>query len=531
MATIPDVQDFGRRPIPRAARGVVSDQSGIIDAQATGQFARNAGQIFAEVQERDDRFSFAQAKSALLQADMEARKALENDQDWSTYEKRYGEAMAKARENAGKLIRGNRDRALFEQESKIDTERGLFEIRGKARAKEGDWGRATLDQMLETNRSAAMTAGDEPSRAAIINATKDAIRGAKDKGYIDESTATNAFQRWRDSYATGYMETLQPEQRVEALTKGGVADFLQPDVRARLLEHAKREGNDLRVRRESQVAEDLIAANTKGNWTQALKDAREIKDPEVRDSTVSRIKVRQAEANQAEAEFQNEVIDQSLEFINGGGKFADLPLKLKNSLKPSQLNSLRSYAEQGGRVRTDKAAYSELSTLYGQDPQKFGDLDLLEYKDKLSDQDWEEFRDLQTKVQSGSIDGKSTGYLTATQMRDGKVREIFGTTTGKKEVAKKIDDFKWQFDQRMRAFKSETGKQPKAADAKQILDDMTAEVSINWGRDKKVFELGAGDIPEVPEADRNEIIRELQKRGKPVTDEAIIGLYRRVNSK
>jgi hypothetical protein len=87
-----------------------------------------------------------------------------------------------------------------------------------------------------------------------------------------------------------------------------------------------------------------------------------------------------------------------------------------------------------------------------------------------------------------------------------------------------------KFETELKAFKEETGKAPKADDARKILDNLTADVAINWGSDKKVFELGDDDIEGVPVADRNEIIRELQKRGRPVTDKAITELYQLVIS-
>lgn len=540
MARIPDASQLGYS-VPQTRTPRFQDRSGEIVARAVGQFGQVVGQAANQIQEREDQFAFAQAKSSLLQADVDARRSLENDQDWATYEKRYTDSMSKAREKAAGMIRGNRDRALFDMDAKLDFERGVGEIRNVAKRKEIDWGRASLDGMLQSNRTAALNAKDEPTRAALILATQEAIGGAKAKGYLSEQEATNQQQVWTANYAEGFVGMQPAAERIKLLSKpkGTVADLIAPDKRAALLEAAKNEDRDLTVRRESQAQEDAIVAKL-GTGPAALKAARDIEDPEVRDSTVNRIKVRQAEEKQAEFDTREALSEEALAFLNEGGKFADLPLKIKNGLKPSALNSLRSYAEQqagGGRRSTDPETLIELSELSADDPQKFGEIDMLTYRDKLSDSDFEEFVDLQRKVRTGSLDGKATGFMTMNQVRDQRLAELFGSARPSMKESEKQKQgrrkFIDQYEGRLRAFREEAGKRPGADDARKILDDLTADVAINrdywFDTTKKVFELGEGDIPDVPEADRNEIIRELQKRGKAVTDQAITDLYRLVN--
>lgn len=539
---IPDASALGySTPQTRTPR--FQDRSGQIAAGAAGQLAETVGGAADAYQKREDEFAFAQAKSALLAADVDARRELENDSDWRTYETRYSEKMTKARETAAGMIRGNRDRALFDMDAKFDVERGVGEIRGLAKRKEIDWGRASLDGMLETNRTAALNAKDEPTRAALIATTQAAINGAMANGYISEQEAMNQRQVWTANYAEGFVGMQPAAERIKLLSKpkGTVADLIAPDKRAALLEAAKNEDRELNVRRQSQAQEDAIVAKF-GTGPSALKAARDIEDPEVRDSTVSRIKVRQAEEKQAEFEYREALSEEALAFINDGGKFADLPTRIKNGLKPSALNSLRSYAEQhasGGARRTNPETLIELSKLSTDDPQTFGELDMLPYRDKLSDSDFEEFVDLQRKIRSGSLDGKATGFMTVNQVRDERIRDLFGSAQpGAKESSNTSAArrrFVVQFEDRLRAHREQAGKSATADEARKILDDLTADVAINrdywFDTSKKVYELDENDIPDVPAAERNEIIRELQKRGKPVTEQAIIGLYRHVNAK
>lgn len=543
MPRIPDSSSLGYS-VPQARTPRFQDRSGQIVGDATARLAGTIGQAAEVLQEREDRFSYAQAKSALLQADIEARRSLENDQDWPTYEKRYTESMTKAREKAAGLIRGNRDRALFDMDAKLDVERGIGEIRGLSKRKEIDWGRASLDSTLEANRTAALNAKDEPTRAALIAATQEMIGGAKAKGYLSEQEAVNHQQAWTANYAESYVGMQPAEQRVAMLSKpkGTVADYIAPDRRVTLLEAAKKENRDLNVRRESQAQFDSIIAKHGGNWNAAIKAARAIDDPEVRDSTESRVNHERAIAKQNEMEFREALTDEAMTFINEGGKFADLPLKIKNGLKPSELNSLRSYAEQmagGGPRHTDPETLIELSRLSAEDPQKFGELNLLEYRPKLTDQDFEQYVDLQRKIKTGVLDGKATGFMSVNQIRDQRLAELFGSARPLLKESEKQKQrrrqFIEQYEGRLKAFREDNKRAAGADDARKILDDMTAEVAIDrdfWFDTKKpAYELTQDDIPEVPDADRNEIIRELQKRGKRVTEQSIVDLYKRVNSK
>lgn len=541
MPRIPDVTSLGERRAPVGRAPVYEDRSAEIAAESIGNAARQLGGAVVDFADRRDNFRVAKAGAAFSTAEASARQFQDND--WETYETRYRESMTKAKEEALKGVRLPANRQALELEFDSAVERGVLNVRQSARAKEIEFGRSDLSSMLDSYRTAALTSSDEAMRAKSISGAQHAIRSALDNQYIDPMDAEKLNKAWTQSYAEGFLSMQPPEKRVEMLSKpkGTAIDYIPPDRRATLLEAAKNENRDLTVRRESQAQEDAIVEKF-GAGPAALKAARDIEDPEVRDSTVSRIKARQAEAKQAEIETREALTEEALGFINGGGKFADLPLRIKNGLLPSSLNSLRSYAEQhagGGVRRTNPETLIELSEMSTDDPQKFGELDMLQYRDKLSDSDFEEFVDLQRKVRTGTLDGKATGFMTLNQVRDERLRDVFGSAQPTAKEGTKTSaarrKFVSMYESRLSAFREETGKRPSAGDARKILDDMTAEVAINrdywFDTSKPVYELEEGDIPDVPDADRNEIIRELQKRGKPVTEESIVSLYRMVNSK
>lgn len=240
MAVIPNVMDLGQRPIPRRARGIVSDDSAEISASALTQFAGAVGDISRQYVEREDKFAYAKAKSSYLLADIDARKQLENDPDWQTHEQRYQESMTKALGSATSAIRGNKDRALFEMDAKLDRERGLQEVRAAAKKKEGDSGRADLLSLLESSRTAALETKDDAIRNSILANVQSALTGAMDKGYIDHEERVNRAQKWTADYGEGFVNIQAPGERLKLLEnpKGTPADFVAPDRRAYLKDRA-----------------------------------------------------------------------------------------------------------------------------------------------------------------------------------------------------------------------------------------------------------------------------------------------------
>lgn len=253
MPRIPDASSLGYS-VPQSRTPRFQDRSGQIVGEATQRLAGTIGQVAGALQEREDKFGYAQAKSTLLQADIEARRSLENDSDWATYETRYSEKMTKARETAAGFIRSKSDRALFDMDAKLDVERGVSEVRGLSRRKEVDTGRAGIAAMLESSRTTALEATDEATRASVIRNIQDGLDGAVQKGYITEQERVSQSQSWSTSYAEGFVDTQPYSKQVELLSKpeGTPAALLAPDRRANLLRQAE---NQVRLERERAEAE------------------------------------------------------------------------------------------------------------------------------------------------------------------------------------------------------------------------------------------------------------------------------------
>lgn len=263
MARIPDASAL-ERATPRANTAVVADNSGEIAADALVREGQR-------VQQREDRLAYSKARSALARADLEARSALENDREWATHETRYRSAMGKALEASSALIGSGTDRALFEEEARLDLDRGAVAIAGQARRIEVDFGRSSLTDALEANRTAALSAKDGDIRGRLIGATADALIGAEQKGYISSEERAKLWQRWREDYSEGYVDMLAPAEQVKALQEdGGPAGFLSPDRKALRLRQAQDALE--RERREREIEEKVRLTEARQAMSDRFRD-------------------------------------------------------------------------------------------------------------------------------------------------------------------------------------------------------------------------------------------------------------------
>ncbi|WP_373392646.1 transglycosylase SLT domain-containing protein [Raoultella ornithinolytica] len=240
MAKLPDASDIGRR-IPQVAGGVASaDTTQVARAmQGLGQAITSTA---GEIGERQDKFNYAEAQSDFLKKKLDIMSSFDADNDYSTFGDRYTQKINKAREESAGLIRNNDDRRAFEIDTNNDIFRGADQIKTLARRKEVDHGVASLNATIQSNRDAALSAKDEATRQGFISATRNAIDGAFERGYIDDTQRQTISQRSATDYATASIGMMQPEQRLSALQNPtGIASFLPPDQRQAMIKDASYE--------------------------------------------------------------------------------------------------------------------------------------------------------------------------------------------------------------------------------------------------------------------------------------------------
>ncbi len=553
MPRIPDYTAAGTS-VPRTTTPRFNpDRSRAIVAEGQGALLTAVDQAVDQAVEHDDKLRYATARGSLLRAQIEARKELEGDPNYETYETRFRERTAKARSDAASGIRGPRSRELFEADAQADIERGVEQIRAQARGVEVDQNIASANSDLEANRTAALESKDPIERGALVQNSLDKIDGLLRKGYIKASEAQAQRERFQANYGEAFVRIQTPAEQIALLEKPdtNVAKFIDPLRRKELLEAAKRDDDEVRVRGESQAVFDNLMAKHGTNFRAALNEARaELKkDPKLRDATETRISQEQYRVETFERDDAAAAYQESLEFLQSGGpggtpgKLPDLPLDLQRRLKPGSKAALKNVAITGGRTVSDPEALLELSQL-ARDPENFArNVDMSKYIPLLTAGDLKSYLDAQRQLITGGLDAKVAGVLSIDQTRDNKLVQFFGgvrsTKKGESGRAEQgvINDFVTKFQAQLKLFKQQNGGNATSEDATKILDQMWSEVVISEGnmigygeKKKRVYELTDQDV-DVPAKDRDQIIEALRAEGTPVTPKEMRRLFEKNRAK
>lgn len=207
MPRLPDVNDLGARPVPQSRRNVVSVRNAGAMGEGLSQIGRTVAGVGEQVMEREDRLTYAAAKSKLLEADINARRELDKDNDFETYESRYQERMKRAREEAAKTIRSKSDRAAFELDANDSIMRGGASISQAARQKRTQHRVAIGQESLATLSRAGLDAPDEATRTATIKTADDIVRGLVETGDLNEVEAGNLSRQWKENYVLAQIQS------------------------------------------------------------------------------------------------------------------------------------------------------------------------------------------------------------------------------------------------------------------------------------------------------------------------------------
>lgn len=214
MPRLPDADSLGARRAPVSRRPIASVRNAGAVADAVGNIGGQVADYANDQLEREDKLTYAAAKTAVLRADMLAREELKDDPDYASYETKYQQKMDAARQQATSLIGSRLDRRLFEVDSRLDLERGATEVRKMAR----DRGRAdrvaTLNSGLVELQGVGRAAMDDATRETTIATAADLIDGAMKTGDIGPLEAVEFRQKWTGGYAR--------EQIVSAVDRGDI---------------------------------------------------------------------------------------------------------------------------------------------------------------------------------------------------------------------------------------------------------------------------------------------------------------------
>jgi len=299
------------------------------------------------------------------------------------------------------------------------------------------------------------------------------------------------------------------------------------------------------VRGESQRAADGIVLKHR-DLAEALKAARAIDNPEVRDATEARVKDYFAAAKAAEAERRNDAFRRAHQVLEqAGGNLDAVPPAHLAPLDPNQRHALETRSRQireGVEPVTDYARYYGLLQLAGTDEtrSRFLKTDLLQYRHELDHGKFAELARLQANLRSGKVEDEVLdGYRTKKQVVDDALASIKIDPTPKPGTkhAQTVNAFRKRVDEEIVALQGQTGKKATARDVQEIVDRLLIQGTVpgsGWIFDdrKRLFELEPGeafdvDVDEIPAAERQKIEEALKRANRPVTPATVLWLFKR----
>ena len=431
MATIPQAVDLGARPSLRSSR-VDIPSGGMEQADALANAAATFANVMSERRQKQDAFRYANAKNDLLLADIQAREALKEDQDWATYNERYRTAMTEALNASSAAIRNDHDRAIFDAESRLVIERGAVQVGDYGRTVEIDEKAAGLEASLSRSRESIILA-DPGTRNDMLMTVRDQIDAARAEGWLDDVRGETMAQAFTQDVAMATLVSMDPEDRQKALEAslayrtggpltpddiragkgtGSIADFMHADVAAQLLEKTKAENkttND-RIAAFAVVDESFAQFPMEYQAADRARYIRENTEGDIRAVAESALRSRnQDQENESLAQRRDIVNFWSERMENDAMRYDDIPAKELEMLTPQEKTYLRDYdqnrldgREFAERTDWDKwGAWMELSDSAKMDV----DLTSAEWKTTMDAPTWRSMLAQQEQITSAAESG------------------------------------------------------------------------------------------------------------------------------
>ncbi len=303
------------------------------------------------------------------------------------------------------------------------------------------------------------------------------------------------------------------------------------------------------------AADDILAQVVRADGNVSKLDAgaarrlvREIKDPQLRDATQARVEKRMHEFDDTQAREQEAAFSEVIADAQEHGNLTEAGMQSLLRLTPEHRAKALDLIT-GGPVKTDFAVYDELKRQAAIDPDEFAAKRLaLEYRSHLGDTELKELITLQGSLRGEGGREAAVGLRTHFQVVDGTIAASgFDPTPDpvkSPEDAARINTLRRMVDDRVIGWKQANGKTHIPSDeVQQIVDTLLIQYRTNrasWWRDaipfgfvgnadtvKHAFELTPGDLAldQIPQERREYYRRNLEARGRVVTDDDLKALY------
>lgn len=201
-AKVPDVYSHSNIQAPEAAN------TGL---KAVGGALAKGAEIVQNAKETQDKYDLAVAKSQYLKNSVDLNASL-NDNDYTTYDKRFTEGSKKLKADALSNIKNPQLRDFAALDFDNEFYRGRAEVLQKAKAKEIDNGKAYLLSERESAKNTALNSSPDQA-GKIISSYGNLIDASRDKGYISATDAVKERQDFAGSYGENWAK-MQPADKL-----------------------------------------------------------------------------------------------------------------------------------------------------------------------------------------------------------------------------------------------------------------------------------------------------------------------------
>ncbi len=318
-----------------------------------------------------------------------------------------------------------------------------------------------------------------------------------------------------------------------------VQNRLDPDIKAKLQEQLQVSS----IRGESMRRTDELV-KTSGTMTEALAKTKDIKDPELRDATVARVRDHYSMQKQAETMQQDEIFEKSAKTLEETKNKDAIPPSDWLAMNNSQRSSLDSrFAQIVGskQVVTNWEKYYDLKRLGASAATRdqFLKENMMKYRHLLGDAEFKELTNMQVDLAKGdaNADRLLAGFRSTDKILIDTL-EPLGFKTNPRPgtaAADRMALFRRALDERIIEYQETNSKKASSVEVQRLVDEMVVkgrtQRGMLWDTEKFAFELSAGEpfevenVQEVPRAARTEIEQSLARQRLPVSETNILRMY------
>lgn len=218
---------------------------------------------------------------------------------------------------------------------------------------------------------------------------------------------------------------------------------------------------------------------------------------------------------------------------NGGPAVAVPPANIFSQLTWEQQQSIERQVERniaGKKTVTNQQAwYAIQQGLSSNDPavrDMWASAPLFQYKEHLSDQDFQELAKMQAAARKGDPEKELSHVRGVNELVNDTLNKLDIDPTPKpgSKDATKAADFRRIIQDQLTAFEKQKGHKATPEEVQKIIDQQVrVVVEGGWfSKDKRRYQMTVDDVPK---ADQTKIRDALTRSGQPVTDQAVIDLY------